>query len=87
MLFEFFADQSRVILTIRHFLEPLRAATTPRNSLVWQKLSDGLVFFIARGESVRILFDSKHAAHVTLGVAHARRHIALARKCNELVLR
>ena len=29
-------------------------------------------------------FDSQHAARVTLGVAHARRTIALARDCNEL---
>ena len=34
-----------------------------------------------------ILFDSKHAASVTLGVAHAKRNITLARTCNELLLR
>ena len=44
---------------------------------------DGLVF-IFRGDRVRILYDSKHAARVALGVAHARRNIALAHKCNEL---
>ena len=36
---------------------------------------------------MRFLYDSKHAARVTLGVAHARRNISLARKCNDLVLR
>ena len=44
-------------------------------------------FSIPRGERVRILHDSKHAARVTLGVAHAQRNIALAQKYNELVLR
>ena len=29
--------------------------------------------FIPRGERVRILYDSKHAAGVALGVAHAQR--------------
>ena len=43
-------------------------------------------FFMPRGERVRILFDSKHAARVTLGVADAKK-IALARSCNELLLR
>ena len=42
-LVRIFADQSCVILTIRHFEQPPRAATTLRNSLVWPKLSDGLV--------------------------------------------
>ena len=36
---------------------------------------------------MRILNDSKHAARVALGVAHACRNIALASKCNELILR
>ena len=43
--------------------------------------------FIPRSSRLRILFDSKHAARVTLGVAHAQRNIALARRCNELLLR
>ena len=36
---------------------------------------------------MRILYDSKHAARVAPGVARARRNIALANKCNDLVLR
>ena len=39
------------------------------------------------GERVRILHDSKHAARVALGVAHARRNIILASICNDSVLR
>ena len=31
--------------------------------------------------------NSKHAARGTLGVAHAKRNIALARKCNKLLFR
>ena len=31
--------------------------------------------------------DSKHAAGVTLGIAHARRSMASLRKCNELCMR
>ena len=46
-----------------------------------------ICFLIPRGEWGRFFQDSKHAARVTLGVAHARRNIALARKCNELLLR
>ena len=30
-------------------------------------------FFMPRGERVRTLFDFKHVAHVTLGVAHAKK--------------
>ena len=44
-------------------------------------------FFIHRGERVRILCDSKHAARVAIGVAHARRNISLASNCNDLILR
>ena len=40
--------------------------------------------FIPRGERVRILYDSKHAARVALGVAHAGRNIALANRCIDL---
>ena len=36
---------------------------------------------------MRILYDSKHAARVVLGVAHARRNKSLASRCNDLVLR
>ena len=36
-----------------------------------------------RGERVRILYDSKHAARVALGVAHAGNNIALACRCND----
>ena len=43
--------------------------------------------FIPRGARFRIIFDSKHAARVTLGVAHAKRNIELARRCNELLVR
>ena len=60
------------------------AATTPRNSLVWLKRTSS---FIPRGERVRFFFVSKFAAPVTLGVAHARRNFASARKCNELLMR
>ena len=41
--------------------------------------------FILRGARLRILFDSKHAARVTVGVAHVKRNIALARTCKELL--
>ena len=41
-------------------------------------------FFTPRGERARILHDSKHAARVTLGVAQAKRNIALAHKSNDL---
>ena len=34
---------------------------------------------------MRILYDSKHAARVTIGIAHAKINIALARTCNELL--
>ena len=44
-------------------------------------------FFIARGERVRVLYDSKRTARVALGFTHARRNIALAHNCNELVSR
>ena len=43
--------------------------------------------FIPRGEQVRILYDSKHAERVALGVAYANRNSALAHKCNGMVLR
>ena len=36
---------------------------------------------------MRILHDSKHAARVARGVAHARRNIILAFRCNDSVLR
>ena len=45
------------------------------------------ISFIHRGARLRILFDSKHAARVTIAVAHAKRNIALARTCDELLLR
>ena len=32
-------------------------------------------------------FDSKHAARVTVGTAHAKKNLSLARTCNELFLR
>ena len=44
-------------------------------------------FFSPRGKRVHILHDSKHAARVVLGVAHGKKNIALANKCNDLVLR
>ena len=46
-----------------------------------------LIFLIPRGARVRILYHSKHAVRVTIGVAHAKKNIALARTCNELLLR
>ena len=39
------------------------------------------IIFIPRGDRVRILYVSKHAARVALGVAHGRRNIAF---CNDL---
>ena len=42
------------------------------------------VSFIRCGERVRILYDSKHAARVALGVLHARKNIALAHKRNDI---
>ena len=39
---------------------------------------------VHRGEHVRILCVSKHASRVVLGVAHARKNIALASRCNDL---
>ena len=72
---------------IRRFEEPHRAATPLRNSLLVPKLFRWANFFIPRGKRVRILYDSKHAARVTFGVTHGQRNIALAQKCNELVLR
>ena len=83
-----FVDLSYVILVILvFFLEPHRAVTTLRNLLVWLELSNESVFFIPRCEKVRFFLDSKHAARVILGVAHAQRNIAQARKCHELLLR
>ena len=46
-----------------------------------------IMFFIPRGERVRILYDSKRAARVALGFIHAVRNIALVHNCNELVSR
>ena len=43
--------------------------------------------FIPPGARLRILFDSKHAARVTPGVAHAKSYIALPRRCSELLVR
>ena len=42
---------------------------------------------IPSGERVRILYDSEHAARVALGVAHTRKNIVLASRCNDLFLR
>ena len=79
---------SSVILDDQRSLEQHPAATTTLNSLVLLRLFVGLAqSFIFRGDRLRILFDSKHAARVTIGVAHAVRTIALARTCNELLLR
>ena len=36
---------------------------------------------------VRIFYDSKHAARVSLGVAHAKRNTTLASNRNELIVR
>ena len=43
-------------------------------------------FFIPRVARLRTPFDSKHAARVTLGVAHAKNNIALACTWNTLLL-
>ena len=51
------------------FQGPRPAATTQPNSLFLSEAFRWAHFSIPRGERVRILFDSKHAARVTLGVA------------------
>ena len=60
-------------LAIRRFQVQLRV-----EALKWTE------FFIPHGERARILYDSKDVARVALGVAHARRNIALANKCTTL---
>ena len=68
----------------------LRATSCSNNTAELTGFAEALLWansFIPRGARLRILFDSKHAARATLGVAHAKRNIALARRCNELLLR
>ena len=57
------------------------AATTQLSSVVLLKPSDGF------DERVRTMYDSIHAARFVLGVAHARKNIALANRCSDLVFR
>ena len=51
------------------------------------KHSDGPNVLSPVANVFAFLYDSKHAAGVVLGVAHARRIIALANDCYDLVLR
>ena len=46
------------------------------------------LFFVQKTYTANsVLYDSKHAARVACGVAHAGRNITLASKCNDLGLR
>ena len=70
------------------FQELHLVVTTPLSSLVLLKLLDGQISSFPRGERVRVLFDSKHAARATLWYcSRKQKHIALACKCYELLLR
>ena len=52
------------------------------------QFAEALGFFSFRAvNGCGSFFGSKHAARVTLGVAHAEWNIALVHKCNDLVLR
>ena len=61
-------------------------ATIPLNLQGLLKRSGRLIF--PRVANVCcILYDSKRASRVTFGVAHSRRNISSASRCNDLVLR
>ena len=77
--------QLSVIPGYWRFLGPRSAATTPVNSRVWPKLCDGPIPLFLAVHVCASFFDSKHAARVTIDVAHAKKNIVLARRCNELV--
>ena len=65
-------------------------ATCSNNTAELTRLAKALrriCSFSSHGERVRFSFYSKHAASVTLGVAHARRNIARARMCHMLLMR
>ena len=66
---EFFLDQSCVTFAIWHFEELPRARTTQRNSLVWPKLSNGLLFFVPRGERVRFTLLKFQSTRLVLPLA------------------
>ena len=68
-------------------LGPRLAATAPLNSLVLLRQVAGPTPSLLAVRVCTSFFDSKHAARVTLGVAHAKRNIALSRTCNELLSR
>ena len=76
-----------IVVILRFHQDPLLAATTLLNLLGLQRLFVGLIPSFLVVHVLRILFDSQHADRVTLGVAHAKKHIALARTCNEHSLR
>ena len=71
----------------RHSLVPRRAVTTQPELSGFAEAMRWANHFIPRGARLRILFYSKHATSVTIGTAHARRHISSAHTCNKLSVR
>ena len=68
----------------------LRATSCSNNTAELSGFAEAIRWansFIPRGARLCILFDSKHAARVTVGTAHAKKNLSLARTCNELLLR
>ena len=88
-LSEFFVDQSCVVLAIWLFLGATSCSNNNAELTGFAEARRWICFFILRGKRVLFFFttNSKHAARVTLGVDHARRNIASARQCIELLLR
>ena len=86
-MLESFVVLSCSIPVHRHSLVPSFAVPTQPSSLVSLRLLVGANSYIPRGARLRILFDSKNAVRVTIGTAHAKKNISLARTCNELLLR
>ena len=75
------------ISAYRHSLVPRRAVTTQPELSGFAEAMRWANHFIPRGARLRILFYSKHATSVTIGTAHARRHISSAHTCNKLSVR
>ena len=86
ILLESFVVLSFTIPDYRHSLMLNPAVTTQPSSLFSLSFFDGFIF-ILRSTRLRILFDSKHAARVTIGTGHAIRNVAFTRTCNEIMLR
>ena len=82
-LIEFCVALSCATLAIRRFLG---ATSRSKNTAELTGFAEALrcMNSILHGERVRILCDSKYAARVALGVAHDRKNIALASRCNDL---